>query len=91
MATAPYRIEFAPAALREFRDLPRKVQEQLRPKIDLLAENPRPQKVEKLKGAEGLYRIRAGDYRVIYSIEDDRLVVLILRIAHRRDVYKHLP
>jgi mRNA interferase RelE/StbE len=83
-----YRIEFAPLALREFQALPRKLQERLAPKIDGLATNPRPRGVEKLKGSKGQYRIRIGGYRIIYAIEDERLIVLVLRIGHRREVHR---
>ena len=55
--------------------------------INELAANPRPSECKKLKGRDA-YRIRVGDYRVIYEIYDDVLVVLIIRVAHRREVYK---
>jgi mRNA interferase RelE/StbE len=87
---AHYRIEFAPPAVRELRDLPKKIQARIKVKIDALALDPRPRRSEKLKGVENQYRIRSGDYRVIYSIEDDRLVVLVLRIGNRHDVYQGL-
>lgn len=90
MAQASYSVEFAPSALRELRDLPRKVQERLATKIEALARNPRPPRVEKIKGQDNQYRIRSGDFRVIYSIFDDRLVVLILKVADRKDVYRGL-
>jgi mRNA interferase RelE/StbE len=55
-----------------------------------LAENPRPHGVESLAGEKGLYRIRASDYRIVYQIRDDALLVLIVRIGHRREVYRKL-
>lgn len=91
MSTGPpprYRVEFARAALKEFRALPREAQESIAPKINALAENPRPHGVEKLKGQVDQYRIRAGDYRVVYTIRDDRLIVVVARVADRRDVYR---
>lgn len=90
MAHAPYRVEIAPPALRALGALPRKVQDRIRPRIDALAADPRPRRSEKLEGEESLYRIRMGDYRVIYHVEDDRLVVLVVRVAHRRDAYRNL-
>ncbi|MBF0183719.1 MAG: type II toxin-antitoxin system RelE/ParE family toxin [Magnetococcales bacterium] len=54
----------------------------------VLASNPRPSGAKKLEGHPDLWRIRAGDYRIVYSIEDDRLVVLIIKIGHRGDVYR---
>ncbi len=88
MAPRRYRIDFAPAADRGFRALAEDVRRRLRPRIDALAENPRPHGVETLKGEKGLHRIRAGDYRIIYQIRDEVLVVLIVRIGHRREVYR---
>ena len=56
--------------------------------MDGLAKEPRPKGVKKLSGADDLYRIRVGDYRVVYQIRDDRLIVLVVRIGHRKDVYR---
>lgn len=83
-----YRVEFAPSAQRQFRDLPRPVQERIVPRIRALAEQPRPRGAEKLAGTTDQYRIRVGDYRVIYAIRDDRLLILLLRFGHRRDIYR---
>jgi mRNA interferase RelE/StbE len=85
-----YRIEFAPAAARDFAALPRSVQARLRPRIDALVVDPRPPGVEHLAGGDDLYRIRVGDDRVVYSIADDVLLVLVVRIGHRRDIYRRL-
>jgi mRNA interferase RelE/StbE len=86
----PHRVEFAPAAARDFAALPRSVQVRLRPRIDALADDPRPPGVEHLAGGDDLYRIRVGDYRVVYSIEGDVLLVLVVRVGHRRDIYRRL-
>ena len=83
-----YIIEFTTSALRELRSLPRDIQRRIQPKIDGLAENPLPAGVKKLTGEPAHFRIRVGKYRVIYRIEGHRLVVVIVRIAHRRDVYR---
>ncbi len=83
-----YRIEFSRQAERQFRELPRKEQERLRGKIDRLCEVPYPKEAKKLAGEEGLYRIRSGDYRMIYSVEDDVLIVLVLKIGHRKEIYR---
>ena len=88
MAPRRYRIEFAPAADRGFRALAEDVRRRLRPGIDALSEKPRPHGVESLAGEKGIYRIRAGDYRITYQIRDNALVVLIVRIGHRREVYR---
>ena len=81
-----YSIEFRASAARQFRKLPEQVQRRLRQKIDLLATNPRPHGYEPLEGEPG-YRVKVGDYRIVYDIQDQVLVVLILRVAHRRHVY----
>jgi mRNA interferase RelE/StbE len=83
-----YRIEFAKQAAKQFRSIPIREQQRLRPKIDALITEPRHDGVVKLSGKEALYRIRVGDYRIIYTIQDDRLLVLILKIGHRKDVYR---
>jgi len=57
-------------------------------KVQQLAENPRPDGVVKLKGYENEYRIRIGDYRVRYEIEDEKLTILLLQCKHRKDVYR---
>ncbi len=84
------RIEFRPAALRGLKALSADVRRRIKPKIDALADNPRPPGVEKLSGHERRYRMRVGDYRIIYSIEDQVLLVLIIRLGHRREVYRGL-
>jgi mRNA interferase RelE/StbE len=81
-----YTVTFAAAAARQFRKLPAQVQQRLSKKIDRLAVNPRPHGYEPLEGEPG-YRIRVGDYRVVYDIQDSVLVVLVLNVAHRRHVY----
>lgn len=82
-----YRLEFTPGADRQFRKLPQQVQARLRPHIDNLAQNPRPTGVEKLTGQDA-YRLRVGDYRILYEIQDKVLLVLVVKIGHRRDVYR---
>jgi mRNA interferase RelE/StbE len=83
-----YRVEVKPAARRQLSKLPRDVQERLRSRIDALAISPRPLGATKLEGPENLYRIREGDYRIIYQIEDQVLLVLVVKIGHRKDVYR---
>lgn len=83
-----YEILIAPSAARALRGLDRPVQRRIATAIDGLAADPRPSGVRKLVGAEGLWRIRVGDYRVVYEIADDRLVVLVVHIGHRRDIYR---
>ena len=86
----PYRIEFAPKAERDFKALNKPIQSRLARRIDLLAVNPFPQGIRKLAGEEDLYRLRVGNYRIIYQVQGRRLVVLIVGIGHRADVYRGL-
>ena len=85
-----YRLDFTPAALRDLKRLPRDVRAGILSAIEALADNPRPQGYEKIEGSGGLYRIRSGDYRVLYNILDDVLTVLVVRARHRREVYRHM-
>jgi len=68
--------------------LPANIGVRLARAIDALAENPRPQGVEKRSGYEDRYRIREGDYRIVYTIRDTALIVLIVRVGHRKDIYR---
>ena len=83
-----YRIEFSPAASRKIRDLEKPVQTRIFRAIEALKKAPRPPSCKKLECEEPLYRIRVGDYRIIYEIHDALLLVLVLKIGHRRDVYR---
>ena len=85
-----YTIEFSHRARRQFKDLPKQVQVRLKTRIDALSENPRPRGVEKLKGEDDLYRIRIGDYRVIYQVKDKALIVLIVKLGDRKEVYQRI-
>jgi mRNA interferase RelE/StbE len=83
-----YQIEFSPRAKRDFAGLPHSAQISLKSKIEILAAEPRPRGSKKLSGSLNIYRIRAGDYRVIYEIDDNKLIVLILRAGNRREIYR---
>ena len=85
-----YTVLIHPSAVKNLARIPRRDQLRIRTAIDSLARAPRPQGVVKLAGIDDLYRIRVGDYRVVYQIQDRRLVVLDIRIAHRREVYRRL-
>ncbi|MEK7675450.1 MAG: type II toxin-antitoxin system RelE/ParE family toxin [Verrucomicrobiota bacterium] len=85
---ASYRIEFTHSAERDLRRLDRSMLARVMAAIDALSDEPRPSGVKKLVGSELTYRIRVGDYRVVYSIEDRMLLLLIQRIRHRSDVYR---
>ena len=83
-----YLIAFKSSAEKELLRLPREAASRILPKIESLAVNPRPRGAKKLRGAKDLWRIRAGDYRAIYAINDERREVTVMRIAHRREVYE---
>jgi mRNA interferase RelE/StbE len=82
-----YRIELRPAALRTLRKLDPQIRRRIHGAIALLAENPRPPNAKKLKGRDA-FRVRTGNYRVIYTIEDDILLIVVVTLGHRRDVYE---
>lgn len=84
----PYEVEIDNRAAFEIRKLERSVQQRVLSKIDELAEQPRPDGVVKLKGDDDLYRVRVGNFRVVYQINDKGLVVLVVRVADRKDVYR---
>lgn len=84
----PYTILFKPSAKKALNQLECATKKKISARIDALAENPFPPGVRKIHGDENAYRIRVGDYRIIYDILHKRLVVLILRIGHRREVYR---
>jgi mRNA interferase RelE/StbE len=86
----PYTVEFLRSAARELASLPKSRQKQVARHIEGLRENAFPSGVKKLEGEDRLYRLRAGDYRLIYEIDDDRKVVTMIKIGHRRDVYRNL-
>lgn len=85
-----YSIEIKASAAKEIEALPDRDRRQVVERIGQLAEVPRPVGCERLAGTADLYRIRKGDYRIVYSIEDERLVVWIVKVGHRRDVYRRL-
>jgi mRNA interferase RelE/StbE len=83
-----YRIDIAPGAQRQLRKLDPQARRRIQAAIELLAEEPRPPAAKMLVNSDGAWRVRVGDYRVIYDIEDDRLVVLVLAAGHRREIYR---
>jgi mRNA interferase RelE/StbE len=85
-----YRIEFTPRAERDFKSLDGSIRGRIRQRIDSLAQNPYPQGIKKIEGEEELYRMRVGDYRVLYQVKAKVLLVLIVRIGHRRDIYRRI-
>jgi mRNA interferase RelE/StbE len=82
-----YQVVFKPHARRQLEKLPKSLGERLAVAMDGLGAQPRPVGCVKLAGNDGLWRIRVGDYRIVCQIFDDRLVVLVVRLGHRRDIY----
>ena len=85
---ASYKVFIKRSAVKELESVgSKRDRRRLVAKIRSLAVDPRPPGCQKLSGAEK-YRVRQGNYRIVYSVEDDRLVVMVVRVAHRRDVYR---
>ncbi|MBI2082990.1 MAG: type II toxin-antitoxin system RelE/ParE family toxin [Deltaproteobacteria bacterium] len=82
-----FRVELESRARREFLELPKEVQKRFTDVIDDLQSNPRPPGAKRLTGLEG-YRIRKGDYRLLYTVDDQNSIIRIYRIGHRREVYR---
>lgn len=83
-----YKIKFKTSADKEFRKLPPLVKQRISVSLDNLQKNPRPSGVVKLQGEDQLYRIRVGDYRIVFTIDDNEKMIKITRIRHRQDVYE---
>ena len=83
-----YNILYKKSVEKELRKLPKPTLTAIVSKIQKLAENPKPNGSVKLRGATNLYRIRHSDYRIIYRINDGELVIIVIKVAHRRDVYR---
>ena len=85
-----YRIEVKRSAAKALKKIPKPDQKHISEKIDNLAENlPNPD-TTKMKGNNPFHKIRVGDYRIIYEIQDDVLLILIVKIGHRKDIYRSL-
>jgi len=85
-----YSVEFRPAVLKSLKQFPKAELRKIKKKIDDLAENLPDPATTKMKGNNSFHRIRVGVYRIVYEIHEDRLVILVVKIGHRKDVYKKL-
>ena len=83
-----YRIEVAPSAVRQLRQLDRVAQRRVQAAIELVASEPRPNGAKKLIGGAGEWRVRTGDYRIVYELHDHVLLVLVVAVGHRSDIYE---
>jgi len=87
---ASYKVIFKPSVEKDLRSLPRSVVRRIFKRVDALKEEPFPRQSIKLAGAEQLYRVRIGDYRMIYGVDKEDRQVIIHYVRHGRDVYRHL-
>jgi mRNA interferase RelE/StbE len=85
-----YQVKVAEEAAKFIRKQDKRIQRQIINNIRELAQNPRPQDCKKLQGYKELYRIPLGNYRIIYTIREKMLLVFVVRVAHRKDIYRHL-
>jgi mRNA interferase RelE/StbE len=83
-----YEVKFSKGAKKQFSKLPIDVQQRIQSKINELAIEPRPNGVKKLQADDNSYRVRVGDYRVVYEVADDVLVVTVIKVGHRSGIYK---
>ena len=86
-----YTIEFRPAVLKSLKKFPKRDLVRIKKKVEELATDLPDPKTTKMKGDNSFHKIRSGNYRIIYEIHNDRLVILVVKIGHRKDVYKKLP
>ena len=85
-----YQVKFRKSARKEFLQLPARIQDKIAEALSFLAENPFTGllQIKKLRGPEKLYRIRIGDYRLIYVVESFELIVIVIKIGHRKEIYR---
>ncbi len=83
-----YNIKWTSSSLKELKKLPKKVIPQIVIKVEELSKNPFPKRVRKLAGSADLFRIRFHDYRIVYRIEKNELIIVVLKVGHRKDVFK---
>ncbi len=88
--STPYKLEYKSSVKKELRKIPHADRTIIIHKIELLKTNPLPEGAAKLKGSRDLFRIRHGDCRVIYQLRKNILVIIVIRIGHRREIYKNL-
>lgn len=81
-----YRVDVSPGAQRDLRKFDPQVRRRVQAAIELLAESPRPPAAKQLVNSGGAWRVRTGDYRLVYEIHDDRILVLVLRVGNRREI-----
>lgn len=85
---AKYRLVFKKSVIKDFKSIPNAQVSKILSRIERLANDPRPRGSIKLAGQEQRYRVRQGPYRILYEIEDDELIVIVVKAGHRKDVYQ---
>lgn len=83
-----WKVLFSDPARRQLSKLPREAFDRVIAVAETLAENPRPRNCKKMRGADTLYRLRVGVYRLVYEVQDGQLVVVVVAVGHRREVYR---
>lgn len=86
-----YEVTFTVEAAEQIERLPKRIAGQVIRKVESLAREPRPTQARRLTEHSHLYRVRSGDYRILYQIQDTCLLVLVVKVGHRRDVYRRMP
>ena len=85
---ASYNVVLKPSVEKDLRSLPKSAAGRVWKRLEALADDPRPRQTVKLTGAERLYRIRVGDYRIVYSVDDESRLVIVHHVRHRGVVYR---
>jgi mRNA interferase RelE/StbE len=88
---ALYKIEWKRSATKELKQLPKNAIQKALSIVEELTNNPHPNSSKKLSGTDSTYRIRFGNYRMVYNVMDQVLIIEVIRIGHRKDVYRNLP
>jgi mRNA interferase RelE/StbE len=83
-----YRIEWKPSALKELKKIDRQLIPHIIQAVETLSRNPFPSGARKLQGVEHSYRVRVGDYRIIYQVFKNKLIIAVIRVRHRREAYR---
>ena len=83
-----YKVELLPTAKKELASLPKEILKRVYGRLVVLSENPYPKGIKAIKGGDGIFRLRVGDYRILYKVENRRLLVLVISIGHRKDIYR---
>jgi mRNA interferase RelE/StbE len=86
-----YSVEFRPGVLKSIKHFPKRELLRIKKRLEDLSNNLPDPATTKMKGDNDFHKVRIGDYRIVYEIQGDRLVVLVVKIGHRKDVYKNLP